>query len=392
MKIKQHHWHHFFGGIALLLLMIQLLSGMVLTLFYSPHLNEAYASVQKIYNEFSAIAWVRDTHRWAALFLLVSMIMHFIRSFLRKDYLNRESKTLWLTGILLFLPLLGFLVTGFILPWEWRGYWFMEMVPNYVGEIPLIGLPFSNFLLDVFTLNRAFVVHIIILPVITLVLMDIHTLSKIKKRMGGLSLYTIEHSVLTIPFLLAIAVLAYFLPMPSQDPATIPMPLEGERIPTAEWFVLIFYVPYLYFKGFLATLFGFYIPFIIFLVLAVFPYYLRARDSKAASESKQEAHSAEWKAAHHLQILAPLRKIFGVKILTKALGVLSVSLVAIALFGPLYAVTYSSPTMGCNSCHNITAGNRMGLPPPTFKDRELNPNLKNNTFMVEHWFYPQVVW
>jgi hypothetical protein len=48
--------------------------------------------------------------------------------------------------------------------------------------------------------------------------------------------------------------------------------------------------------------------------------------------------------------------------------------------------------MGCNSCHNPSAGTRMGLPPVTYKDREKNPNLKDNTFMVEHWFYPQVVW
>lgn len=391
MKIKQYHWHHFFGGIALLLLIIQLLSGMVLTLFYSPHLNEAYASVQKIYNELSAVAWVRDTHRWAALFLSVAVIMHFIRSFLRKDYLVRESKTLWLTGVLLFLPMLGFLVTGVILPWEWRGYWFMEMVPNYVGEIPLIGHSLSDFLLDAFTLPRVLVAHIIILPVVSLVLMDIHALTRLKKRTGGLFLYVIEHSLFTVPFLLAIAVLAYILPMPSQDPVIIPMPLEGERIPTAEWFILIFYVPYLYVKGFMATLFGFFIPFIIFLVLAVFPYFLKTRRGKTGDETRLETHPVESNSLIK-HILAPMRRALGEKTLTKTLGVLSVTLVALALFVPFYAVSYPSPTLGCNSCHNITAGMRMGLPPPTFKDRVLNPNLKDNTFMVQHWFYPQVVW
>ena len=119
MKIRQYHWHHFFGGIALLLLIVQVLSGSVLTLFYLPQLSEAYASMQYLYNELSAVAWIRDTHRWAALFLMVAVTMHLIRSFLRKDYLNRDSKTLWLTGVLLYLPMLGFLFTGVILPWEW---------------------------------------------------------------------------------------------------------------------------------------------------------------------------------------------------------------------------------------------------------------------------------
>jgi len=55
MKIKQYHWHHFFGGVALLLLIIQTLSGSVLTLFYIPQLTEAYASMQYLYNELGAV-------------------------------------------------------------------------------------------------------------------------------------------------------------------------------------------------------------------------------------------------------------------------------------------------------------------------------------------------
>ena len=394
MKIKQTHWHHFFGGIALILLITQLLSGMVLALYYSPHLNEAYASVQAIYNEFSAVAWIRDTHRWAALFLLVAVIMHFIRSLLRKDYLIRDSKTLWLTGILLYLPMFGFLLTGFILPWEWRGYWFMEMAPNSAAEIPLIGLFLSQFLIDVFTLNRAFVAHVVILPVITLVLMDIHAFTKIKKR-GGLFAYLRAHSPLTVPFLVAVAVLAYALPMPSQDPAIIPMPLEGENIPTAEWFILIFYVPYLYFKGFVAALFSIYIPWAIFLFLALFPYFLKEKTFRERRHHDAEAHTetaATVKNTIFAKILAPVRKALGEKVYVKTLGVLTVSLVALAVFGPLFAVTHVSPTMGCNSCHNVSAGIRLGLPPETFKDRIKNPTLSDNTFMTEHWFYPQVVW
>ena len=391
MKIKQYHWHHFFGGVALLLLIIQVFSGSVLTMFYDPHLNEAYASIKHIYDEHSVVAWTRDTHRWAALFLMVAVTMHFIRSFLRKDYLNRDNKTLWLTGVLLYLPMLGFLFTGVILPWEWRGYWFMEMVPNYVGEIPLIGLSLSDFLISAFTLNRALVVHVCILPAITLVLMGIHTFTRVIKRAGGLTLYVLEHSLLTIPFLLAIAVLAYAVPMPSQDPDIIPMPLEGENIPTVEWFILMFYVPYLYFKGFMATLFAFYIPVIIFLILAVFPFYLRTRKDKSGKKIQEGSPPVEKSGAFE-KITAPIRRALGAKTYAKTLGFLSVFLVSMALFGPLYAVSHKSPTMGCNSCHNLSSGIRLGLPPATFKDRVMNPTLKDNTFMVGHWFYPQVIW
>ncbi len=391
MNVKQYHWHHFFGGIALCLLLVQLFSGVVLAFFYSPQLKEAYASVQYLYNELKAIAWVRDVHRWAALFLCLAVLMHLVRSLLRKDFLNRDRQTLWLTGALALVPLMGFLITGMILPWEWRGYWFMEMVPNYTAEIPLIGPALSQFLLDAFSLNRALIVHVVLLPVLTLVLIDIHALGRIRKRLGGLSLYLVEHGLLALPFLAAVGLLALVLPMPSQDPAIVPMPLEGERIPMVEWFVLIFYAPYLYFKGFWANFFGVYLPFAALFVLAALPYcFRRAKMRREGGPGHPVPSLKDHLAA--LPSMAPLRERLGPRLLGKVLGAVTVSLVAVAIFAPSYAVLYPSPTMGCNSCHNISAGNRMGLPPDTYKDRTINPNLKDNTFMVEHWFYPQVVW
>ena len=265
----------------------------------------------------------------------------------------------------------------------------MEMIPNYVNEIPLIGPSFSAFLIDTFTLNRTLVVHICILPAITLVLMGIHTFAQVMKRAGGLTLYVIEHLPFTIPFLLAIAVLAYVLPIPSLDPEIIPMPLDGEHIPTAEWFILIFYVPYFYFKGFMALLLSFYIPLIVFLALAIFPYFLKGRRRK--SETSQESHPVV-KIGVLANVMAPFQRMLGAKAYKKTVAFLTVSLVAMALFGPLYAYSYKSPAYGCNSCHNVHEGIRLGLPPATFKDRVQNPNLKDNYFMVGHWFYPQVIW
>lgn len=389
MKIKRSHWRHLFGGVAFLLLFYQFFSGLVLTMFYTPHLNEAYASVQALYNEFAKVAWIRDTHRWAALFLFVTTIMHFIRSFLRKEYLDRKNKTFWLTGVLLFLPMLGFLLTGFILPWEWRGYWFMEMVPNYMGQIAIIGPAIKQFLIDAFTMNRAFVAHVVIFPVMTLILFDIHALARIRKRTGGLRAYIAQHILFTAPFLLAIGLLAYAIPMPTQDPEIIPLPLEGAYIPAAEWFALIFYVPYWYFQGFMAPLLSFYLPFALFVILAVLPYYLGRKKSELKArkdESGPEESSSE--ATEKKSWLGKL----GLSAHSKALGFLSVTVVALTLFGGLYAGTSVSPTMGCNSCHNVYSGQRMGIPPESFKDRGKNPLLDDSEWMVQHWLYPQIYW
>jgi len=353
--MKRYNWRHFFGGVALLLILVQLLSGLVLTMFYKPHLNEAYASIQSLYNQLEAVAWIRDTHRWTALFLVVTIILHFIRSFLRKDYLNRDKKIFWLTGVLLFLPMLGFLVTGFILPWEWRGYWFMEMVPNYVGSIAFVGPALKDFFISAFTINRNFIAHIIVLPVITIVLIELHSVARIRKRNGGIPGYII------------------YLPMPSQDPDIIPMPLDA------------FFLPYMHFDGFLATFLSFYLPFILFLLLAIFPYYLRGKHKSTAESQAQESGVL-------MKIKGLLSRIPILNKQTKVMAFFSVSLVAMTVFGALYAGTYESPTMGCNSCHNIYSGTRMGIPPEDFKNREKLPLLDDNKWMMQHWFYPQVVW
>jgi len=141
----------------------------------------------------------------------------------------------------------------------------------------------------------------------------------------------------------------------------------------------------------MATLFGFYIPFILFLVLAIFPYFLKTRTRRDAEKPQPETHPGS-KGGICARLCAPVQRALGAKLYTRTVGVLAVSLVALALFGPLFAVSHESPTMGCNSCHNPSMGDRLGLPPPSFKDRVKNPTLKDNTFMVGHWFYPQVIW
>jgi hypothetical protein len=188
---------------------------------------------------------------------------------------------------------------------------------------------------------------------------------------------------------LAIGVLAYVIPMPTQDPQIIPLPLEGAYLPVAEWFVLIFYVPYWYFHGFMAPLFSFYVPFVLFVVLASLPYYF----GKKKNTLKAEKEGRILKTASKIHGTSWLRKISGgVSTHTRALGFLSVLIVSLTLFGGLYAGTSVSPTMGCNSCHNIYSGLRMGVPPQSFKDRVKNPLLGDTEWMVQHWLYPQIYW
>lgn len=280
MKIERHHWRHYFGGVAVVLLISQLLTGIFLALFYRPDPQQAYASVQGLYRDFAVGAWIRDGHRWLAFFIFAAIVAHVARSLLRREFLNYARRTSWLTGGLLLPPVLALLVTGFILPWEWKAYWFMEMVPNYLGRIPLVGPVLKAFLIDAFTLSRNFVAHVVILPVITYILIDIHILAALRKRKAGIGKYLTRHAMISVPFFIAVAVLAVTIPMPTEDPDVIPMPLEGTNIPAPEWFFLFLLRPFLNFDDAMASFLGIYLPLIVLVVLIVLPHAFKGRKNK----------------------------------------------------------------------------------------------------------------
>jgi amino acid transporter len=176
------------------------------------------------------------------------------------------------------------------------------------------------------------------------------------------------HGLITLPIVLAITVLAVGVPMPTEDPDVIPLPLEGRFIPTAEWYALFFWAPFMFFENWIATTLGLYLPLVLFLVLAIVPFLVKRRPTAGRNISRPSM------------------------IPKKLVVFTAVTLTAGALFGSIFAVSYRSPTLGCNSCHNIYMGRRMGIPPDDFKDRKKLPLLDDNQWMVEHWFEPQQTW
>ncbi len=385
MKIELSHWRHYFGATAVILLIAQFLTGTFLALFYQPDLQQAYASVQSLYQDFPVGAWIRDGHRWLAFFISAAIVVHVIRSLLRKEFLNYARRSSWLTGGLMVLPILALLVTGFILPWEWKAYWFMEMVPNYLGGIPVIGPALKGFLLDAFTLSRNFIAHVVILPVIVYILVDYHILAVLRKRKAGIGKYLAKHTMVSIPFFVIIGVLAVYIPMPTEDPNIIPMPLEGANIPAPEWFFLFLLRPFLDFDGNMAPVLGIYLPLTLLVLLIVLPYIFKGKGGKRqASESGGRSYLGP--------LSRPISKFMKIRLVGAVASFLIVFIACGVLFGVLYSETHESPTLGCNSCHNISMGIRMGIPPKAFKDRNIVPLLDDNHWMVEHWFYPQVAW
>lgn len=378
IKPDRPNWRHYFGSLAFLVLILQLLTGIIMTLFYDPTYKEAYKSVQYLTNEVTGGSLARNLHRWIALSLFIFVLVHFIRTTFRKDFLNPLKKVEWLTGVLLILPTYLLIYTGLILPWEWKGYWFMELIPSYAATLPIFGPSLKSFLMQSFTLPRYLVIHILLLPIIYLVLVDYHLLTKLRKR--GIFRHILRHTVISLPIIIILVVLSTYITIPSLDPMEIPMPLEGEYIPQPEWWALTLLLPFLYFKGFMVPLLSIFIPIIALFAVAFLPYYLKTRAGSVEEAAPLKTEEADKKARWWKVFLTP--------ILIRGAIVTAIALVFCAL---IYKGSYNSPTLGCNSCHNLSRGFRMGLPPDTFKDRNTLPNLDDNKWMLGHWYYPNEV-
>lgn len=384
-KFKPEHvnWRHYFGGLAFIMIILQLATGLFLIFFYEPTLADAYKTVQRISNEIYGGGLIRNLHRWIPGLLFIAVLVHTIRCFLRKDFSNQQKRVLWLTGVLLLLPLFLLIATGLIIPWEWKGYWFMEMVPNYFGTVPIIGPQLKSFFMDTYTIPRYYALHILVFPLITFVLADYHLLVKVRKR--GIFRYLLKHTIAALPFLILLFYLAVTVQIPSADPQEVPMPLEGANILAPEWYFLIVLLPFMYLKNSPWIPFiSIFAPLLVLFVAAFMPYYL-----KGSKGSEAESYEGHHRAAG---IRLVWHKLLRNNLVRKIATGIVVALITLFFAGLIYVGSYNSPTFGCNSCHNISKGERLGIPPQFFKDRSKIPLLNDNEWMMRHWYYPNEVW
>jgi quinol-cytochrome oxidoreductase complex cytochrome b subunit len=383
-KLEKRNWKHYFGGFAFLMIFLQLLTGLYIMFFYDPALGNAYKSVQHISNKLFMGSLTRNLHRWIPALLFIAIFIHTVRSLLRKDFQKARMRVLWLTGTLFTLPLFLFLVTGLILPWEWKGYWFMEMIPNYFAFLPVVGPGMKAFFLESFTIPRYYVVHVVLLPLISVILLDYHILRKLRQK--GIFQYMFKHSIVALPFIILLFLLAVKIPIPSNAEEMPPMPLEGQWILAPEWFFLMILYPIMKVKGMMVPILSVGLPLLLFFGLAFMPYLFRGKkEEELPSDAPHERrhNNAFIRFWHNLNNTSFRRKVVHFVIVTS---------ITLTFSGLLLFTHYESPTLGCNSCHNIYRGMRMGDPPETFKDRNKNPVLEDNDWMMNHWYYPNEIW
>lgn len=177
-KVPKVNWWFTLGSATLFLATTQAVTGIFLSVYYVPHPEQAYDSINFIMNDVSFGWLIRGIHHWGATLMVITVFLHMLRTFFYAAYKYPRELT-WITGVLLFLVTLGFGFTGYLLPWNQRAYWATTVGTSIAETVPFIGPLINQVLrggteLSTLTLTRFFSAHIWMLPAALAVLIGIH--------------------------------------------------------------------------------------------------------------------------------------------------------------------------------------------------------------------------
>ena len=176
----RHTFWYLFGGLSLFFLILQAVSGILLTLYYQPAPEHAHESVVQIVNSVPHGWLIRSIHAWSANLLIGTIFVHMFSAYLLKAY-RKPRELVWVSGVGLLLLIMGFAFTGCLLPWDTRAYFATLIGTEVPGSIPLVGGWIVRLLrgsseIGEATLTRMYSLHVVILPLTSLVLCSSHLL------------------------------------------------------------------------------------------------------------------------------------------------------------------------------------------------------------------------
>ena len=178
---KNFNFWYYFGSLAMLVMVNQLLTGIFLTMNYKPDASMAFASVEYIMRDVDFGWLIRYMHSTGASMFFVVVYLHMFRGIMYGSY-QKPRELLWLIGSMIFFILMMLAFTGYILPWGQMSYWGAMVIISMIGAIPGVGEPLSQLLLGDFTLsdaalNRFFAYHVVTLPVLLVTLVVVHVIA-----------------------------------------------------------------------------------------------------------------------------------------------------------------------------------------------------------------------
>lgn len=175
---KNFNFWYFFGSLALLVLVIQIVTGIFLVMHYKPDAEKAFQSVEYIMRD---VPWgwlVRYMHSTGASMFFVVVYLHMMRGLLYGSY-RKPRELIWIFGVAIFLCLMAEAFFGYLLPWGQMSYWGAQVIVNLFSAIPLIGPDLAiwirgDYVVSDATLNRFFAFHVIAIPLVLLGLVVAH--------------------------------------------------------------------------------------------------------------------------------------------------------------------------------------------------------------------------
>ena len=235
---KNMNFWYYFGSLAMMALVIQILTGIFLTMNYKPSAAEAFGSVEYIMRDVEWGWLIRYMHSTGASAFFIVVYLHMFRSLLYGSY-QKPRELLWIFGMLIYFALMAEGFFGYLLPWGNMSYWGAQVIVSLFGAIPVVGDSLTewirgDFFISDVTLNRFFALHVVAIPFALVFLVIAHLMAlhevgsnnpdgvEIKKVKGpdGIPLdgiafhpyYTVKDTVGLGVFLILFALVIFFAP------------------------------------------------------------------------------------------------------------------------------------------------------------------------------------
>ncbi len=178
---KNFNFWYFFGSLALLVLVNQLVTGIWLAMFYKPSATEAFGSVEYIMRDVPSGWLIRYLHSTGASFFFIVVYMHMFRGLLYGSY-KKPRELLWLLGMAIYICLMAEAFMGYLLPWGQMSFWGAKVITSLFEAFPVVGPGLVEWMRGDYnvsdaTLNRFFSLHVIAVPLIFLVLVWLHIIA-----------------------------------------------------------------------------------------------------------------------------------------------------------------------------------------------------------------------
>jgi quinol-cytochrome oxidoreductase complex cytochrome b subunit/mono/diheme cytochrome c family protein len=280
-------WSAAFGSLLLFVFVLQVVTGILLTMNYAPSVETAWPSVNYIQQEVPGGSFIRGVHHWGSSVMVVLLLFHLVQVFVWGAYKKPRELT-WMVGVLLLACVLGLAFTGYLLPWDQKGYWASRVGLGIASTTPLVGEDLRLLLqgapqMGNLTLTRFFTLHAFVLPGLVVLLVVVHlylfrlhgvtpswwqSAAQLKAREEPFWPRQVwRDGVLALAFLVGLGLWAFYNPAPLEAQADPAQPYEARP----EWYFMFFFQLLRYFEGGNEVLGTFVLPVLFFLLLFFWP-------------------------------------------------------------------------------------------------------------------------